>query len=174
MVNDFVRNLVRFIVFVSVQALFLNHIHFLRMATPFLYVYFLLKLPNGMPRSHMLFLSFITGLAIDAFTNTPGMHAAACVLAGFIREPLIRFLIGKDLPEGIYPSFRTFAYGGFFRYIFVFVAIHHLVLFGIESLSLFDPLFLALRILGSMATTILLVFAVEAFNLESQRSGEKL
>ncbi|MDR2968138.1 MAG: rod shape-determining protein MreD [Tannerellaceae bacterium] len=173
MINDFVRNLIYFILFVSIQVLFLNHIHFLRMATPFLYVYFFLKLPYGMSRSQMLFLSFITGLAIDAFTNTPGMHAAACTLAGFVREPLIRFLIGKDMPEGLYPSFRTFGYGSFFRYTFLIVAIHHLILFGIESLSLFDPLSLALRILGSMAVTILLVFAAEAFNLESQRSGEK-
>ncbi len=173
MVSDFVRNLIYFIVFVLIQVLFLNHIHFLRMATPFLYVYFLLKLPNRMPRSQMLFLSFITGLTIDAFTNTPGMHAAACTLIGFIREPLIQLLTGKDLPEGIYPSFRVFGYGGFFRYTFVIVVIHHIVLFLIESLSLFDPLFLAIRISGSIVMTILLVFAVEAFNLESQRSGEK-
>lgn len=173
MVNDFVRNLIYFILFVLIQILFLNHIHFLRMATPFLYLYFLLKLPNGIARSRMLLLSFITGLVIDAFTNTPGMHAAACTLAGFVRDPLIRFLIGKDLPEGLYPSFRTFGYGGFFRYTFAVVAVHHLILFGIESLSLFDPLFLVLRVLSSMVMTILLLFAAEAFNLESQRSGEK-
>lgn len=173
MVNDFVRNLIYFVLFVLVQVLFLNHIHFLRLATPFLYIYFLLKLPNGVSRSRMLFLAFFTGLTIDAFTNTPGMHAAACTLMGFIREPLIQFLTGKDLPEGVYPSFRSFGYGGFFRYTLTLVAIHHLVLFGIESLSLFDPLFLLLRIVGSVGMTTLLVCAVEAFNVESQRSGEK-
>lgn len=173
MVNDFVRNLVYFIVFVLIQVLFLNHIYFLRLATPFLYVYFLLKLPHGIPRTRMLFIAFFTGLVIDAFTNTPGMHAAACTLVGFTREPLIRFFTGKDLPEGVYPSFRTLGYGGFFRFTLAVVTIHHLVLFGIESLSLFDPLFLVVRILGSMIMTIVLICGVEAFNLESQRSGEK-
>lgn len=173
MVNDFVRNLLYFVLFVMIQVLILNHIHFLRLATPFLYVYFLLKLPSGTSRSRMLILSFLTGLTIDAFTNTPGMHAAACTLAGFIREPLIQFLIGKDLPEGIYPSFRTFGYGGFFRYTLSFVLLHHVALFLIESLSLYDPLFLVIRIAGSMIMTTLLICAVEAFNVESQRSGEK-
>lgn len=173
MVNDFLRNVIYFLLFVLIQVLFLNHIHFLRLALPFLYIYFLLKLPNGMPRSRMLFVSFLTGLTIDAFTNTPGMHAAACTLLGLIREPLIQFLIGKELPEGIYPSYRTFGYGGFFRYTLSLVLIHHLTLFLIESLSLFDPLFLMIRILGSVAMTTLLVCTVEAFNVESQRSGEK-
>lgn len=173
MINDFVRNLIYFVVFVLIQVLFLNHIHFLRMATPFLYLYFLLKLPYGISRINMLLVSFLTGLIIDVFTNTPGMHAAACTLAGFCREPLIRFFIGKDLPEGIYPSYRTFGYGGFVRYVFSFVLIHHVTLFLIESLSLFDPLFLIIRILASGVMTALLICAVEAFNIEAQSSGEK-
>lgn len=173
MINDFFRNLIYFVLFVLIQVLILNHIHFLRVATPFLYIYFLLKLPYGISKMNILIVSFITGIVIDMFTNTPGMHAAACTLAGFCREPLIRFWIGKDLPEGIYPSFRTFGYGGFFRYALSIILIHHFTLFLIESLSLFDPLFLILRILASVAMTLLLVCTVEAFNIESQRSGEK-
>lgn len=168
-----VRSVIYFFICVLVQVLFLNHIHFLRMAIPFLYVYFILKLPVGTSRVNVLFLSFLTGLVIDAFANTPGMHTAACTLAGFCREPLIQLLMGKDLPEGAYPSYKAFGYGGFFRYTLFFVTIHHLVLFLIESMSLFDPLFLVLRILASIAMTTLLVCAVEIFNMESQKSGEK-
>ena len=62
----------------------------------------------------MVFFSFLIGLTIDVFSNTPGMHAFACTLAGFIRHSLIQLLMGKDLPEGINPSYKTFGYGGFF------------------------------------------------------------
>ena len=163
---NLLRGLVYFVVLVLIQALILNNIHFLRIATPFLYLYFIIKMPV------VVLFSFLIGLVIDMFSNTPGMHAAACTLAGFIREPLIRFFMGKDLPEGIYPSYKTFGYGGFFRYVLSFVVIQHVTLFLIESLTLFDPLFLAIRIGASVVTTTLLICTIEAFNIETQKSGD--
>ena len=73
---------------------------------------------------NVVFFSFLIGLTIDIFSNTPGMHAFACTLVGFIRHLLIQLLMGKDLPEGINPSYKTFGYGGFFRYTLLFVVIH--------------------------------------------------
>ena len=160
---NLLRGLVYFVVLVLIQVLILNNIHFLRIATPFLYLYFIIKMPVGTSRDLVVLFSFLIGLVIDMFSNTPGMHAAACTLAGFIREPLIRFFMGKDLPEGIYPSYKTFGYGGFFRYV---------PLFLIESLTLFDPLFLAIRIGASVVTTTLLICTIEAFNIETQKSGD--
>ena len=172
MINNILRGFFYFVVLVLIQVLVLNNIHFLRVATPFLYLYFILKMPVGTSRTNVVFFSFLIGLVIDIFSNTPGMHVAACTFAGFIREPLIRLFMGKDLPEGIYPSYKTFGYGGFFRYTLLFVVIHHVTLFLIESLTFFDPLFLALRIGASVVTTILLICTIEAFNIESQKSGE--
>ena len=163
MINNILRGFIYFVVLVLVQVLILNNIHFLRVATPFLYLYFILKMPVGSSR---------IGLTIDVFSNTPGMHAFACTLAGFIRHSLIQLLMGKDLPEGINPSYKTFGYGGFFRYTLLFVVIHHVALFLIESLTLFDPLFLAIRIAASVVTTTLLICTIEAFNIGSQKSGD--
>ena len=172
MINNLIRGLLYFVVLVLIQVLILNNIHFLRIATPFLYLYFIVKMPVGSPRDLVVLFSFLIGLVIDVFSNPPGMHAAACTLTGFIREPLIRFYMGKDLPDGIYPSYKTFGYGGFFRYVLSLVVIHHVTLFLIESLTLFDPLFLALRIGASVITTTLLICTIEAFNIETQKSGD--
>ncbi|KKB52758.1 rod shape-determining protein MreD [Parabacteroides sp. HGS0025] len=172
MINNLIRGLLYFVVLVLIQVLILNNIHFLRIATPFLYLYFIVKMPVGSPRDLVVLFSFLIGLVIDVFSNTSGMHAAACTLTGFIREPLIRFYMGKDLPDGIYPSYKTFGYGGFFRYVLSLVVIHHVTLFLIESLTLFDPLFLALRIGASVITTTLLICTIEAFNIETQKSGD--
>ena len=172
MINNLIRGFLYFVVLVLVQVLILNNIHFLRIATPFLYLYFIIKMPVGSLRDLVVLFSFLIGLVIDLFSNTPGMHAAACTLTGFIREPLIRFYMGKDLPDGIYPSYKTFGYGGFFRYVLSLVLIHHVTLFLIESLTLFDPLFLAIRIGASVITTTLLICTIEAFNIETQKSGD--
>ena len=57
-------------------------------------------MPVGTSRDLVVLFSFLIGLVIDMFSNTPGMHAAACTLAGFIREPLIRFFYGEGLARG--------------------------------------------------------------------------
>lgn len=172
MINNIVRSFIYFVVLVLIQVLVLNNIHFLRVATPFLYLYFILKMPVGTSRMYVLFFSFLIGLMVDIFSNTPGMHAFACTLVGFIRRSLIQLLMGKDLPDGIEPSYKTFGVGGFFRYVLLFVVIHHVALFLIESLALFDPLFLTVRIVASVLTTTLLICTIEAFNIESQKSGD--
>ena len=42
MINNILRGFIYFVVLVLVQVLILNNIHFLRVATPFLYLYFIL------------------------------------------------------------------------------------------------------------------------------------
>ncbi|MDR1881131.1 MAG: rod shape-determining protein MreD [Tannerellaceae bacterium] len=172
MIDNVIKGIVYFITLVLIQVLVLNNIHFLRLATPFLYLYFIVKLPVGTSSVNTTFLSFLIGMIIDLFSNTPGMHAAACTFAGFSRQAMIKLYMGKDLAEGLSPSFRTFGYGGFFRYAVTFVILHHATLFLIESLTLFDPLFLVIRIVASVVVTTLLLCIVESFNIESQKSGE--
>lgn len=172
MINNILRSIIYFVVCALLQILILNNVHFLRVATPFVYLYFIVKLPVGMPKSQVIFLSFLMGLVIDIFGNTPGMHAAACTMTGFSRDSLISFFAGKDLPDGIFPSFKTFTYGVYFRYVLSLVIIHHSVLFFIESLTLFDPLFLFIRLGASVGLTTLIILIAETFNLELQRSEE--
>ena len=172
MINNIIRGLIYFLILVLVQVLILNNIHFFRVAIPFLYLYFILKLPVGTSRSLTVFLSFLMGLVIDVFSNTPGMHAAACTFTGFMRDGIIQLFMGKDLIEGIFPSYKNFGVGGFVKYTFTCVLLHHTTLFMIESLTFFDPLFLALRIVASVILTTLLICTIEAFNIESQKIGE--
>ncbi|MDD2437876.1 MAG: rod shape-determining protein MreD [Massilibacteroides sp.] len=172
MINTIFKGIIYFIIFVSVQILVLNNIHYLRIATPFIYLYFLIKLPIGISKSVTLIISFVTGLTIDLFSNTPGMHAAACTFVGFYRSDLIRLFWGKDLPEGVSPSYAFLGISSFLRYVSSFVLLHHIFLFFIESLTLFDPLFLALRIFFSTLLSIVLIAIVEAFNMEAVKNGE--
>ncbi|MDR2389974.1 MAG: rod shape-determining protein MreD [Tannerellaceae bacterium] len=169
---NIVRGLTYFVVFVLIQVLFLNNIHFLRLTTPFLYIYFIIKLPVGYSSMRVTFLSFLLGLVMDTLSNTSGMHAAACTLIGFVRPYIIELFMREDLPENLYPSYKSFGYGNFIRFTLVLVVLHHLALFLIESLTLFDPLFLALRIPGGIVLTMLFICMVESFNRESRRNED--
>lgn len=173
MINNIIRGVMYFVVFLFIQIAVLNNIHFLRIATPFLYLYVILKMPVGMSRSLILIVSFFVGMTMDMFSNTAGMHAAACTFVALCRAPLINFLIGKDQVEGSYPSFNTFGYSSFFRYVLFFVLLHHITLFVVESLSFYDPLFMILRISASVVLTSLLIFIVESFNIAIREFGRK-
>ncbi|RRD58885.1 rod shape-determining protein MreD [Tannerella forsythia] len=171
MIKNLFRISVSFIVFVALQVLVLNHIHLFHLVTPFLYLYIILKIPLSLTRAQVLWVAFLTGLTIDIFSNTLGMHAAACTLIGLIRNPLLRAMLDRDIVEDASPSYTSIGAVSFMKYTFGTVLIHHLTLFLIESVSLFDPLYLSLRIVSSVVLTSFCIFIVETFNLGG-RSGE--
>jgi rod shape-determining protein MreD len=164
---------VNIIVFVLLQVLVMNNIHLFGVVVPFIYIYIILKFPVDITRSRMVLLSFFIGLLIDIFSNTFGMHAAACTLAGFVRTPLLeRFVDVREMPADSIPTYRLFGLGRFLRYTVFLVSIHHVALFLIESFTLFQPVMMITRMLSGILLTMMLIFILEAFNLSKSKSGE--
>ena len=160
-----VRELIIFVFFILLQTLVINHIRLFGIVTPFVYLYVLLKFRINRSRSAVILLSFLLGLFIDIFSNTYGIHAAACALAGFIRDPLLRqFVDTKELPDGSAPSFRLLGFSPFSRYALILIAIHHIVLFAIDSFGFYQPLSLITHVFFSILLTSLLLFIIESFN----------
>ena len=73
-------NLIRFVLLVFIQVFLLKNITLYDLSTPYLYILFILLLPFETPNILLFPLAFILGITIDAFCNTPGLHAATCVL----------------------------------------------------------------------------------------------
>ena len=173
MIRVWSRVVIYFLVFVLLQVLVMNNIHLFRLVTPFVYIYVILKLPVDMTRSATILISFLLGLVVDIFSNTFGMHAAACSFIGFVRMPLLdRFVDVKDLPEQSIPSYSLFGYAKFIRYALVLVVLHHVTLFVIEAFTFFQPLFMVMRMMLSILLSFLLILIIEAFNLGKKKSGE--
>ena len=70
---DFLKRLGWFALFFLVQVLVLGRIHLFHYATPFLYVYFVAMFPRNHEKWAVLVWSFLLGLLIDIFSNTPGL-----------------------------------------------------------------------------------------------------
>jgi rod shape-determining protein MreD len=169
MINSLLKIAVRFMLFVALQVLILNNIHLFRIVTPFLYIYIIVKMPVSTDRIRLIFISFLLGLTVDMFSNTPGMHAAACSLIGFARETLIKLFADRDMTEDALPSFYTFSPRAFIQYVFAIVILHHATLFLIESASFLDPAFLLLRIFSCVFLTAICIFIVEAFHVNRKK-----
>ena len=164
------REIIYFIAFVLLQTLVISRIHLFGIVTPFVYIYVIMKFRIDLARSGLIVLSFLLGLIIDIFSNTLGLHAAACTLTGFIRNPLLhQFVDIKELPDRSIPSYRLFGFGKYIRYTLILVTVHHIILFLIESFSFYQPWLVFIRMISSILLSSLLIFIFEAFNLGNKR-----
>ncbi|MEG1685575.1 MAG: rod shape-determining protein MreD [Bacteroides sp.] len=161
MITAYIKRIEWFVGLVLLQVLVLNNIHLLGYATPFLYVYFILKLNSGISRNELMLWAFFLGLIVDVFSNTPGMNAAALVLLAFVRPTILQLFSPRDVFDDMEPSFKTMGVGSFIRYTIVCVILHHATLLTIESFSFFSLPVLLLKIVLSAGLTVLCIIAIE-------------
>lgn len=159
---------IQFILLLFFQVLVLNNIPIewwsqpssFPVFTPYIYPLFLLLLPFETPIPLLILIALIGGGIVDAFMNTPGMHAFALVLIAYIRTNVFVALLPKNLKEyyGTYPSVKTMGWPTFLAYSFFLILIHHTVFIVIELWS-FNMAYLLLKILASVLSTMLLIIA---------------
>ena len=162
--SDFMRNIVRFCLFIAVQVYVLNKIpHLHKLITPYVYFLFILWLPFYISRFWLMVIAFLTGLSLDYFTMTPGLHAAACVLIAYIRPFVINILTPKDPSEFNYrePSPRAMGWTPYTVYALILTILHHIYLVFLEWLQFGSFLDLIIKVIGTTGVSMLLIFIVE-------------
>ena len=162
--SDLVRNIIRFFAFVFIQVYILNKIpHLHRFITPYLYYLFILWVPFSVPRIGLLIIGFITGLTIDYFSMTMGLHAAACTLVAYLRPFIINVLMPKDTSEFNYrePSPKAMGWAPYSVYALVLTFFHHAYLLFLEWLQFGSFFGFIVRTVAATGISILLIFTVE-------------
>jgi hypothetical protein len=162
--SDLVKNIFRVFIFIVVQVYVLDKLPPLhRFVIPILYYLFILWLPFSLNRLSLLLIAFVTGLTLDYFTQTPGLHAAACVLIAYVRPFIISILIPKDTAEFNYrePSPRAMGWAPYSVYVFVLTVLHHTYLTLLEWLQFGTFLDFIIKVLSTTGISLLLIFTVE-------------
>jgi len=154
MIITYIHRIGWFIGLVLLQVLILNNVHIAGYATPFLYIYFILKFASGTSRNELMLWAFFFGLTIDIFADTPGMNAAATVLLAFLRPSLLRLFTPRDNLDSIIPSFKSMG-------ITASVFVHSLALLSIEFFSFTSIWLLLLRVISCTLLTLTCILAVE-------------
>jgi rod shape-determining protein MreD len=151
-------NLVRFIALVFLQVFLLKNINMYNLSTPYLYILFILLLPFETPNLLLFILAFILGITIDAFYDTPGLHAAACVLLAFVRILFISITVQKEgfdnEPE---PTLSIMGLRWFFTYALVLTLFHHFFLFNLEAFNISELQYMIGRVIMSSLFTVFLM-----------------
>ena len=160
MIISYIHKIFWFTGLVLLQALILNNVHIAGYATPFLYVYFILRLEANISRNEAMLWGFALGSCIDIFSNTPGMNAAATVMLAFARPVFFRLFAPRDNQE-IMPSLKNMGLSSYVKYLLVAVFTHHAMLFAIAFFSFSDINTLLIRIVSSTVLTVICIVAID-------------
>ena len=144
-------NIFRFVILLLLQVVLFNNIELFSFVSPYPYVLFILIYPLNTNRAVLITVSFILGVILDAFNNSGGVHAAACVSLAYFREHFLKFSFGISyeyhmmrITEKISTELIT--------YLSISIIFHHLILFALE---IFNPLFTLEILLRTISSSIL-------------------
>jgi rod shape-determining protein MreD len=164
MINSILRFCLIFIILILLQVLLFNNIQFSGYVNPYVYLMFILLLPVEIPSWILLLLSFGTGFIIDLFSGSPGMHASATLLAGFVRPYVLTIISPRDGYEGrSEPSMLNFGFRWFLTYTALIVIVHHTALFYLEVFRFADFFRTLLRVMLSSLFTVIFIMVFEFY-----------
>lgn len=129
----------------------------------FIYIGFILFFPYGIRPVTKLLTGFFTGLLIDIFTNTPGLHAGISVFIFFIRDYYLFAVMGEQ-DENPNLSVYTLGLRGLIIFILPLTFLHLLLLFLIDHGTFSGFSVVLVKTLSSTALTfvsiVILNFAI--------------
>jgi hypothetical protein len=153
------RQIFSFFLYTLLQIWIFNHfVVFNGLAACYVYVGFLLLLPYETDKILLLFLGFQTGILIDIFSNTLGIHTAACVLVAYLRPYVIQLITPRGgYEENMELSLHNMGFEWFLRYMLLLTFVHHFVLFFIEAAQFSNFFYTLLKIILSTLFSSLLM-----------------
>lgn len=155
-------NTLRFILLLATQVFLLKNIGYYNLSVPYLYILFILLLPFNIPNGLLFLLAFISGLTVDVFYDTLGLHALACSVMAFVRIVYISITVHRDgfdnEPE---PRLGIMGFRWFVFYAVILAFFHHLILFTFEAFRISEFGFTIIRVLLSALLSTILILVTE-------------
>lgn len=161
MTKVLIYNTTRFVLLLFLQVALLKNIGYYNIVTPFPYILFILLLPINTSNLLLYVIAFLTGLTVDAFYNTIGVHAAACVALAFFRIFFFTITLEVDQRESFQtPSWGNMNFKWYGPYILIATFIQHLVLFFLEVFSFKNILDTLYSIVLSSLLTVVIIYVI--------------
>ena len=149
-----ISNSARFLLLLAAQVIIFDNLNFFGYINPYPYLLFIILYPVNGNRYGLLISSFFLGLMVDMFSNSGGVHAAACIVLAYFRPYIFKFSFGLSY------EYQTVRLNDVltterFSFILLSVAIHHLTLFLLEVFKINFIWDIILRTLFSAVFTII-------------------
>lgn len=161
--NIVLRNIFRFVILLLIQIYVCNYVHFLDFINPYIYILALLLLPLSIPKSLQYLIAFVTGLIVDIFAMTYGIHASASLTLIFLKPYVISWLtVGKNRDELTtipIPGQKDFKW--LLIYTFLMVFIHHFIVTMFELFTFRKFWLTLISVIGNSLFTTFIILCVQ-------------
>ncbi|WP_350289995.1 rod shape-determining protein MreD [uncultured Croceitalea sp.] len=153
--NSIVLNSTRFILLILAQVLIFNHLNFMGIINPMIYILFVYWYPLRENTAIFLLVSFLLGFSIDLFSDTMAIHSAAILTIAFARPVLMRFCFGANFEfQGF--TFKNTTQVQRMTFLGLLIGFHHLIFFSLELLSFSHLLLILKKVLFTGIATFLI------------------
>ena len=163
MINQLPRYVILFVLLLVAQVLVFNNIYISGYLGVYPYILFLLILPSDINRALLLVLAFILGISVDLFSDSPGIHASACIPIAYMRNLILRTSTSLESKNDSFePNMHYF--GGwrpYLSYAAVLVLVHHSILLFLEVFEFSHLLSTFIKIVGSSAATLIFIILIQ-------------
>jgi hypothetical protein len=168
---NIIKHTGRFLILMTIQVVILNQIYFGGYITPYIYPLFILMLPFDVKGWVLLLAAFFSGLAIDMFSDSMGMHASASVFMAFMRPLVIQFISSRtDFEAGAEPKIENNGWGWILMYTILLIFLHHLSLIFIEVFRLDDFFRIIFRVLLSTTFSVAFIMIAQLVMVKPSKS----
>ncbi len=156
-----VINIFRWVILLFAQIFLLRNTVAFQVPAPFIYILFLIILPFKTPNFILYSIAFFTGIIIDSFYDTIGIHTAACVVLAFVRILFISVSLNRDSIDEPEPSLGNMGLKWFSLYALLCVLSHQIFFFFLEAFKLSEFFYTLSRALISSIISFFLILILE-------------
>jgi hypothetical protein len=163
MIFGVLKYILRFIALLLLQLVVVNYLGIDGgLVNPFIYPLFILLLPVTLGWLPLMAVGLLTGVTMDAFMGTPGLHSSACILLAFVRPQILKLIAPREGYEfTVDPNINNFGFKWFIKYISICMLIHHFWLFNLEVFQFSNFGFTQIRVLSSTLLSCLLIIFLQ-------------
>ncbi len=163
MVKQIINFSILALLLMAVQVLVCNNISIFGIATPFIFIYLIIRLPITLHINWTLTIAFFSGLIVDIFSDTQGMNAMACTLLGALRIPIFNlYTTRRDEITNPIPSTKSLGIGAYLKYMLTMTLCYCFIIVCIDTFSLHGFVASLLRIAGSTAITFVILLGIDS------------
>lgn len=154
MLNQIPVNIFRLLLLLLAQILIFSNVNFSSFVNPYVFPLFVLLLPFETPRWLLMILGLGAGLLLDFFLGSVGMHAAACLLVGYLRPFLINVITPKGTEFEISPNVYAQGITWFVVYLGITMFIYLVFYFFVEAATFLNFFLMLLKIFLSVIVSV--------------------
>ncbi|MFZ9847700.1 MAG: hypothetical protein ACO3EE_06055 [Flavobacteriales bacterium] len=169
MIEKLPRYVLIFVLLILAQVLVFNRVNVSGFLNTFPYVLFLLILPSDTNRALLLVVAFIGGISVDIFSDSGGVHAAACVPLAYMRHFMLSTTTSLESKNDSFePNIYYFDFRRYLTYAGVLILVHHSIVFFIEVFEFSHLFSTILKIIGSTLLTLTFVVLIQYIFLKKK------